>query len=199
MTTRRHILKAGVALGVFSPLVSSQAAPAEPTATPLQVDRILVDSRFENSRVMAERLQGAGLSVIELPRDVLTLWHDEVLPDLRTGRIAALGGVTSEVSLFLLRTLAADHRLRVVYQTVHSNGGQGVVSHRMSGRSPTLSPLAAAVHEPDWRRRFAEAFFACHNSGRSARRTLLTAAPARGAVEQPLVSWVLAAAVSAHS
>jgi HEAT repeat protein len=92
---------------------------ASPVSASIPVGRFLVDERFAEAVAMAAKVAAAGVPTTAMARDVLGLWHDDLLPAFRGGRLAALGGITTETALFLIRTLAADERLRVISQAAH--------------------------------------------------------------------------------
>lgn len=116
MANRRQVIGAGLALAALPLLGKTPTWGASPVAAPIPVGRILVDERFPDAVAMAA---AAGVPTTAMTRDVLGLWHDDLLPAFRAGRLAALGGITTETGLFLIRTLAADERLRVISQVEH--------------------------------------------------------------------------------
>jgi hypothetical protein len=86
---------------------------------PLPVMRFIVDTRFDDARAIALKAAPPGARIIALPRDVLELWHDQLMPTVDRAP-QAFGGVTTEHTFFALRTLAADHRLRVQFTAMHA-------------------------------------------------------------------------------
>ena len=79
-----------------------------------------MDQRFDLARHVARSLALPGIPRLALPRDVLELWHGRLAPVLRSGT-HAIAGVTTERGFFLLHTLAADQRLRVLSRTDHGS------------------------------------------------------------------------------
>ena len=197
MTTRREVIGAGMALGLLPGLASSQPRLSTTVPQSLAVSQVLIDERFADAIAMAGYAAAAGVTVMTLPRDVLGIWHDELLPELRNERLQALGGITTPDGLFLLRTLAADLRWRVIYEANHLASSTSVMTHRLRGRWPTVSMLAADSQTQDWRQRFASALVGCHVTGRIGARTVLTPCSAAGSPGQDLVSWVLAPGIKA--
>lgn len=128
MISRRRLIGSGMAVSALG--LGSHAASAfevfSPTAvgaTRPIVSHLVVDMRFDDALEIALRFSAPGIPVIALPRDVLELWHDRLAPT--PGRVRqAFAGVTTGHSLFVLRTLAADHRLRVQSTEVHSAPGR---------------------------------------------------------------------------
>lgn len=73
---------------------------------------LIVDTRFAQARAIAREYIAAGCELAELPRDVLEFWRHRLQPAIRSTR-PVFAGITTERAFFILRTLAADHRLRV--------------------------------------------------------------------------------------
>ena len=124
MFTRRQLIGSGMAvstLGLGGGVATALELPASPAAHASHhlAACLIVDTRFDEARRIARQFARPGLDVIALPRDVLGLWHERLAP---SGGIAprAFAGVTTEHGFFALRTLAADHRLRVLHSTAHA-------------------------------------------------------------------------------
>jgi len=192
VTTRRQVIGAGLALSVLPRLVEPRTGPASPGQRPVPVGRLLVDARFPDAVAMSTHAMPVREAVTAIGRDVLGLWHDQFLPAVRDGDLAVFGGVTNPTTLFLLQTLAADQRMRVVYRADHARAVRGVLRHVLSGPAPTVSRVARGAGQDDWRLRFGQALRQCHAGGRPARRTVLTADDASGSRDEMLVSWIIA-------
>jgi hypothetical protein len=192
MANRRQVIGAGLALAVAPGIGRSLSWREPPGPAPLPVGRLVIDARFPDAVEMAAHAATAGGAASELERDVLGLWHDELLPAFAGGRVVAFGGVTTDTTLFLMRTLAADHRMRVIYRADHARPTKGVILHALAGSARTLSRVAGWPGPGDWRLRFGQALAACHAGGRPARRTVLTASETADPREVALVSWVIA-------
>jgi hypothetical protein len=198
MANRRQVIGAGLALAV-APGVGRSLSWRERTGpVPLTVGRLLVDARFPDAVEMAAHAAAAGGIASELERDVLGLWHDELLPAFADGRVVAFGGVTTDTTLFLMRTLAADHRMRVIYRADHVPLARGVMRHALVGSAWTVSRVAGASDPGDWRQRFGQALGACHAAGRQAKRTVLTPGETADPRRVTLVSWVIAPRSKRH-
>jgi len=197
MTTRREVIAAGMALGVLPGLAGSQPGLSTTVPQSLAVSQVLMDERFADAVALGGYVSAAGVAVTTLPRDVLELWHDQLLPGMRSGQLQTLGGITTPDGLFLLRTLAADFRWRVIYEANHFASATAVMTHRLRGRWPTVSALAADIQTQDWRQRFASALVGCHVKGRMGTRTVLTPCSTTVLAAQDLVSWVLAPGIKA--
>lgn len=132
MITRRRMIGSGAAVSALgfgsraSPAASNAVphaatspaplAPAARPSSPLAV--VVVDKRFDAAPALSRSLAAPDVPRLALPRDVLEFWHRQLAPLCATGR-HAIGGVTTERGFFLLRTLAADHRLRVKSRRAH--------------------------------------------------------------------------------
>jgi hypothetical protein len=116
--SRRQLIGCGLAasvLGVANPLANAVQAPV---GTFQRIDLVVVDDRFDLARQMARSIASPVIPRVALPRDVLALWHRELAPLCRSGT-QSIAGVTTERGFFLLGTLAADHRYRVLSRTLH--------------------------------------------------------------------------------
>ena len=118
MISRRHLIGSGVAasaLGLGARRAPALEVPARATAP---AAFLIVDERFEAARTIARSLDTPGAQYLALPRDVLDLWHRQLEPACRQGA-QSIAGVTTGRGFFLLQTLAADQRLRVLSRTQH--------------------------------------------------------------------------------
>jgi hypothetical protein len=118
--SRRQLLSRGLAASAIGLAPRMTRANAASARTSPHVAYIVVDERFEAARTLAAALAPSQIPRLALPRDVLELWHRKLEPACRTRR-QAIAGVTTERGFFLLRTLAADHRLRVHSRTAHGS------------------------------------------------------------------------------
>ena len=87
-----------------------------------RVSHFIIDARFDAARDIARLTAQPGARLLPLPRDVLALWHDELLPALGS-TAQAVAGVTTEYAFFTLRTLASDQRLRARIVAKHAPRG----------------------------------------------------------------------------
>jgi hypothetical protein len=103
------------------------AAVLTPAAFPLdgnisftsRASLVLVDTRFDEAMDIARLTIAPRARIVTLPRDVLPLWHDELVPVLKQ-KMGALAGVTTEYTFFTMQTLAADQRLRARITATHA-------------------------------------------------------------------------------
>lgn len=123
MISRRHAIGSAVALSALA--VGARAAHGVKVPAPraVRVAFLVVDERFDAARTLARSIAAPGARYLPMTRDVLELWHRNLAPACRTGRLS-IAGVTTERGFFLLRTLAADQRsatgrLRVLSSVAH--------------------------------------------------------------------------------
>jgi hypothetical protein len=132
--SRRHLIGSGMAmsaLGLFGRAVNAnrELYPGNVPFAPLVAGKVIVDTRFSEALEIARATAAPGARIIPLPRDVFELWYDELAPSPPTAP-QPFAGVTTEHGFFTLRTLAADHRLRVLDVAEHAarRGGEPLVS-----------------------------------------------------------------------
>ena len=69
-------------------------------------------------QALAGMLVAPGARQVAMTRDVLDLWHRQIAPACQRGALS-IAGVTTERGFFLLHTLAADLRRRVLSRSHH--------------------------------------------------------------------------------
>ena len=193
MTSRRELLKAGLAVSALPMAASAGFAHAERAAA-VPLYKVGYDTRFAASVAFAERAAAHGLAVAAMHGDVTRLWYDDLYHRWRE-QPAAIAGLTAHAALFCLERLAWDQRLRVVYRGEHSaaNGG---VAHRLDGPVPMLSAAAAAAANSPWCAALADVVAECpHQILNRGTATLVTRHSGRAPPSEPLFSWVIAPVV----
>jgi hypothetical protein len=131
--SRRQLIGWGVAVSVPSIVAPIANAFAITNPHPPRVALVVLDRRFGLARRVALSVALPAVRRLALPRDVLDLWHRELEPLCRTGT-QAIAGVTTERGLFLLQTLAADHRMHLLSRSTHR-------AHPGSDHEPLVSWL----------------------------------------------------------
>jgi hypothetical protein len=81
-------------------------------ASPILLDVVIFDSRFPLACNFGAAAYRKGQKTLAIQGDVTTLWRDDLRLRWAAGA-AAIGGMTTERSLFCLEQLAKDHWLRV--------------------------------------------------------------------------------------
>jgi hypothetical protein len=114
VTNRRQFMQTGVALAAYS-LIASPGADLKPA-------RFVYDSRFAPARHMARRMAQQGVALAATSGDLTDLWFNEFDLQWRQAPMV-LAGMTTVPGLFVLETLAADHRMRVVSRLEHAAHG----------------------------------------------------------------------------
>lgn len=118
MANRRQVLVSGAALSGVALLPLSLQAAANDLLAP-GVELFVFDTRFDDAVALAQLAAEQGIPLAETSGDLMELWYDNL--DLRWKEAPMLlSGVTTAKALFVLETLAADHRMMVVHRTGHS-------------------------------------------------------------------------------
>ncbi|MET0292021.1 MAG: hypothetical protein ABW136_06605 [Steroidobacteraceae bacterium] len=122
MISRRQVIGYGVAASALGSLGVSNALE-RPNASPASIALVVVDERFESARKLASSLASRAVPRIALPQDAFDLWHRTLEAICRSGD-RSFAGVTTERGLFLLSTLAAGDRLRILSRSEHRPRGE---------------------------------------------------------------------------
>jgi hypothetical protein len=132
MTNRREFLTSGL---VVSGTALLPAVPARAVANELlspDMELFVYDNRFKDAVTLAQQAAEQGILLAEISGDLMELWYDHL--DLRwKDSPMLLAGVTSAKGLFVLETLAADYRMRVV----HRVGQDGLTDTQYAALSDT--------------------------------------------------------------
>jgi hypothetical protein len=192
MTSRREVLKAGLAASAVLPLHlrADSAVDRVPTES-VTLYKVLYDTRFPAGVAFARRAAARGLSVHAIAGDMTRFWYDDLYHRWRQGPVA-IAGLTAHGALFCLERLAWEQRMRVVYRGEHAAAPGGCVAHRFEGAAELTSAAAAATANAAWPAALADIVAECP-SGRVQRvqeRSLTARADA--APSETMYSWVLA-------
>jgi len=182
MTSRRELLKAGLAAAAWPAAVRAGSARVSAPTVPLY--KVLYDTRFPASIEFARRATVRGLAVQAMAGDITRFWYDDLYHRWRKEPVA-IAGLTAHGALFCLERLAWDQRMRVVYRGEHLMAPE--VVHRFDGPEPLVSVARGAVAEPGWATALADVVAACPSEPK-ARAPATEAAVTRSA----LFSWVIA-------
>ena len=187
---RAFLVAAGVATGSLSALALGTGA-AQAATTVLSLHKVIVDTRFAESRDFAAEALRAGQRITWIDRDVTSLWYDDL--DLRwRDDKAAIAGLTEYGAFFCLERLAIDRGLRTVFKGEHRLMDSGAASHSITGPEAVVTPASlAGLSDRGWAAQTARLAMAAHGAGPIAvQRQTTTRA---GAGQPPLlISWVLA-------
>ena len=193
MTSRRQFIQSGVALSALSSasVATLQTAfAAEDGTNALQLERFIFDTRFAEAYDTAQIMDTRGVPLSSTAGDLMDLWYSELDARWKQGPMA-LAGVTTEDALFVLETLANDHRMRVVFRGKHSIAQDGHISHQMSGPASVVAQFDAA--ERVFGNELANAFTACPlGTPDSATADLTTTIHGTSLRDVPLFSWIIA-------
>jgi hypothetical protein len=187
---RRTFIEAGLALPALSLAPGMVLAGATPGA--LELERFIFDPRFDESVVVAGHVGKLGLKHSPVSDNLMELWYDE-LDLLWKETPRALAGVTLNEVLFVLETLALDHRMRVVFRGEHSPVEGGKIRHELAGPAAIVEPLAALPAGADWQAALAQALNACPlGEPVSAEAAFVTDAPGLALRDETLYTWIIA-------
>lgn len=123
--------------------------------------------------------------------DLTDLWYNDL--DLRWKQAPRpLGGVTTQRGLFVLATLAADHRMSVVYRGEHGVPQDGRMAHLLSGPADLILRTTRGA-AGSWESLLGQAMTECP-MGRPAARKLerITRAQGLSSRREALYSWIIA-------
>ena len=190
MPNRRRFLQSGLALPAFGPLAGlSLSGPASAQGRPtLTLDRFVFDNRFPEAVELARFVAREGVPLAETDGDMTELWCGHLAPQWRR-RPLPLAGMTTSNGLFVLSTLAADHRMRVIYRGVHEPAPEGVET--LTG--PVGLIEQASDSDPRlWSPLLARAIAHCPAGPAPPTTFKRRIPPARSRRDEPLVTWIIA-------
>ncbi len=128
MTNRRQLLQMGLAVSAAS-VLTAPLMPVAGTArgAGLRLRHYVFDNRFAEAIAMARSMAG-GAPLAETNGDMTDLWFNHLYAQWKRAP-EALGGTTTPQGLFVLETLAADHRMRVIHRREYATAdGHPLVS-----------------------------------------------------------------------
>jgi hypothetical protein len=142
MITRRQVLESGLAA-----CVAAAAAAAFPAgAAPVVPDLFVFDGRHPDAAAAAAAAARLGAQIAEAGDDLTELWRSRLRPLWGWGP-SVLAGVTAPGALFVIETLAADHRQRMLSRVPLTLGRDGV------GAEPLVSWVIGPRAAPSTQRR----------------------------------------------
>ena len=196
MTNRRQFLEGGIAASALPLTMSTALVAATPAdderAAPVELYRVLYDTRFPASVAFARRAARNGHAVAATTGDVTRVWYDDLYHRWRMGP-AAIAGLTSYGALFCLEQLAIDHRMRVVLRASHSIGAAGCARHAIEGPATVVPAAIDALSGGEWAAAMADVITQC-TAERAPRRTahVTSVAQASAPAAETLYSWIIA-------
>lgn len=143
--TRREAVGAVLALPAVS-LAAPTANDLGPLFQPMPVAHCLIDGRFALACRVGDQFRRLGGQVLDVPRDAFQCW-DQLSASEGAG--GAFAGVTTERSLFMLQTLAAVRRMRLVLRVHAERDANGQVHHCVLAPQATWGPCAALLQGAD--------------------------------------------------
>ena len=194
MASRREFIGASFALSVSGAAGASLFPPMAAASEPrfLRLDRFVFDHRFPEGVEIGRIVADQGLRRTGFSGDLSHLWYDCL--DLEwKNQPRALAGVTTRDALFVLETLAADHRMRVVYRGVHEAPLDGYATHSLTGPKSLLACATPGGEAGSWETHIGRAMTRCPLGAPVAGElSLVTRVHAPTSRMAPLVSWIIA-------
>jgi hypothetical protein len=196
MTNRREVIQAGIAVSAISMTGATvQAGQDAKSASgpPLRLDGVVFDRRSEQAAAIAHSAARSGAPAFETNGDAADVYYQH-LRRLWRGPHAAFAGITSVDTTFVFQTLAADHRLRLIYRGLHEAPAAGTVAHLLSGPAAMIDAAGLDHHHAEWPQRVGYLMTHGVGSGAVKTRELTSAAEHPAGREYALVSWIVAPA-----
>lgn len=125
---RRKLLKSGAAFSAIASMPGLSLALSSGDES--RIERFVYDTRFARAAEAGRAASAQGVRVSAVDGDLTALWYHDLSQKWKKQPMT-LAGVTAEDSLFVLGTLAWDHRMRVVEKTrlgdmqMHARHGTG--------------------------------------------------------------------------
>lgn len=190
--SRRDFLQASAAAFAVPLLAGGSAAAWADTLLPAvpghDFYKVLFDRESPAAAAFGRRAVALQLPAVEVGREVTSLWYDDLYHRWEQGP-AAIAGLTVPHVAFCLQILARDVGMRVMYRGEHSPLGDGRIRHRLTGPADELA--RAALLDADWTQGTAQLVGCCHATPERTEVEFISAA-GHLAIDEPLVSWVLA-------
>jgi hypothetical protein len=192
VATRRQFIQSGLALSAV-PLTGISALSlrgGETEVASLRIERFVFDNRFAAAVELARYAAQHDIPLAETSGDLTDLWYNDF--DRRWKQAPmALAGMTTRGGLFVLETLAADHRMLVVYRGTHQASQDGGARHVLSGPAPLIARATRHSTARFWER-LGQAMNECPPDGRQVAERTLTTSAVHMAGGEPLFSWLIA-------
>ncbi|MDT8398864.1 MAG: hypothetical protein RQ899_09650 [Pseudomonadales bacterium] len=119
MTNRRQFIKSGLAFSALSitELTALKTAVAASGTPELRLEDFVYDTRFPSAVELARQVENQGVALAAMSGDLTDLWYHRYSRHWKQAPMT-LAGVTASDGLFVLETLAADHRMQVIHRSV---------------------------------------------------------------------------------
>jgi hypothetical protein len=149
MTDRRSFLQSSLVLataatgGLTGPAAAQAAREGkDPVGESSAVRLFIFERRYGEAVRAAAHARRAGAGVWAVNGDLTALWYDHLALAWKAGP-QFLAGTTTAPVLFLLETLAVDHRMTVSWRDTHGPALEGRPDHLLFGpaagrRNPDL-------------------------------------------------------------
>lgn len=187
MSTRRDFLYGAAALAGLASLPAS-AGGLDPAQSTAQIDAVLFDARYSDSRAFAQALARRGARTFAVQEDIGRLWYGP-LGQLQRERRASIAGLTLHSDLFVSREFARGYRSALLHEGVHDCRGCARLTHTIERGRALRRPERLGAH--GWAESLADELAGALQAERLS--SPLRVQGARRAADHPgvLYSWLL--------
>lgn len=120
LTSRRAFVRNGLLLAggsvtsteLFADLFDDNVATAPDFPQP---ELFIFDSRYQQARTLATKIGSQGIALANSEGELTQLWTGHLKARWEQGTMT-LAGLTTRSDLFVLSTLAADYRMKLLYE-----------------------------------------------------------------------------------
>jgi hypothetical protein len=138
---RRALLTSGVAVSAIASMPGLSMALS--SGDDSRIERFVYDTRFARAVEAGRAANAKGVRLSAVDGDLTALWYHDLSLKWKNQPMT-LAGVTAEDSLFVLGTLAWDHRMRVVEKT--GLGDMQMQARHGIGSMPLYSWVIAPIN-----------------------------------------------------
>jgi hypothetical protein len=191
MTNRRQFIGSSLAVSALSSTLVGGVPAWAAGSGRLRLERFVFDRRFAAAQAIAAEAARHGVPLSPVAGDLTDLWYRDL--DLKWKRAPMpLAGATTRSGLFVLETLAADHRMRVVYKGEHRAIATTGVEHRLTAHPALIEEVSSDVNEPFWALLGTALMRYPVNAQAPVTQALRRYGEAVPPRDEPLVSWIIA-------
>jgi hypothetical protein len=114
MIDRREFVTTGLLLATGSAVARPLLASSSTDTVIASPELFIYDSSFPQAQQLANSMASAGIALAAIKGDFTALWSTHLKPRWQQ-RPMTVAGLTTERTLFILQTLAADHRMKLLH------------------------------------------------------------------------------------
>jgi hypothetical protein len=198
MKSRREFLQMGVAalslpIAAGTKAAASPSVPSKQATAPVQLYKVVFDTRFSDSVSFAEEAGRLGATIHGIRGDMTDLWYYDLDARWKKSPVA-IAGLTAHGPLFCLEQLAWNHRMRVVFRAEHKYLPDGRVEHSITGPESMVLQTSSLRESHDWPSRIVGIIASCPSARAPMRQAKITTASRKSAPQEneTFFSWVIA-------